>query len=174
MLQISLQIQLTLIPLLCKMLNMEKNEAMKLATMLAYTAKRKGEVPVGAVIVKNKIVVAKAYNLREHHQIATHHAEILAIEKACKKLKSWRLDDCDIYVTLEPCAMCAGAIVNSRIDRVVYGADDIRFGACGSLFNINSYPLNHAFEIEKNVCGDECRRLMSDFFAGIRKKNKPQ
>ena len=171
MLQISLQIQLTLIPLLCKMLNMEKNEAMKLATMLAYTAKRKGEVPVGAVIVKNNIVVAKAYNLREHHQIATHHAEILAIEKACKKLKSWRLDDCDIYVTLEPCPMCAGAIMNARFKNLFYAVTDEQSGGL-TKFNLQTC-LNHSVNIEKfEEFEKENKNLIQSFFKEKRKKAK--
>lgn len=155
-------------------MNDRDTEFMQAAIRLAEEAASLGEVPVGAVVVKNNEIVSGAFNRRETLRLATAHAEISAIEDACRKLGGWRLFGCTLYVTLEPCAMCAGAIVNSRIDRVVYGADDIRFGACGSLFNINSYPLNHAFEIEKNVCGDECRRLMSDFFAGIRKNNKPQ
>ncbi len=145
---------------------------MRAAIELARECAKSGEVPVGAVIVKNGEIIAKGYNMREREKLATAHAEIYAIEAACKKLGGWRLPGCTLYVTLEPCAMCAGAIVNSRIDRVVYGADDIRFGACGSLFNINSYPLNHAFEIERGVLGDECRALLSDFFGELRKNKK--
>lgn len=145
---------------------------MRAAIELAKKAAELGEVPIGAVVVKDGEIIAEGYNLRESAKLSTAHAEIYAIEAACKKLGGWRLFGCTLYVTLEPCAMCAGAIVNSRIDRVVYGADDIRFGACGSLFNINSYPLNHAFEVERGVLGDECRELLSDFFADLRKKNK--
>ena len=140
------------------------------AIELAKEAQKLDEVPIGAVIVKNGEIIAEAYNLRETRKLATAHAEIDAINAACQKLGGWRLFGCTLYVTLEPCAMCAGAIVNSRIDRVVYGASDIRFGACGSLFNINSYPLNHAFEITSGVCGDECKALLSEFFAELRKK----
>lgn len=143
---------------------------MKRAIELAKKAAEIGEVPIGAVIVKNGEIIAEAYNLRETQKLATAHAELDAIEAACKKLGGWRLFGCTLYVTLEPCAMCAGAIVNARIDRVVYGASDIRFGACGSLFNINSYPLNHAFLITSGVCEEECKNMLSDFFAELRKK----
>ena len=142
------------------------NEAIRLAKKAAEL----GEVPIGAVIVKDGEIISEGYNLRETEKLSTAHAEISTIESACKKLGGWRLFGCTLYVTLEPCPMCAGAIVNSRIDRVVYGASDIRFGACGSLFNINSYPLNHAFEITKGVCEEECRTLLSDFFSELRKK----
>lgn len=144
------------------------NEAIK----LAKTAAELGEVPIGAVVVKNGEIVGTGYNLRETEKLSTAHAEIAAIEAACKKLGGWRLFGCTLYVTLEPCAMCAGAIVNSRIDRVVYGTPDIRFGACGSLFNINSYPLNHAFELTSGVCEEECKALLSDFFSELRKKKQ--
>ena len=144
------------------------NEAIK----LAKKASSLGEVPIGAVIAKDGEIIAEGYNLRETAKLSTAHAEISAIDAACKKLGGWRLFGCTLYVTLEPCPMCAGAIVNSRIDRVVYGASDIRFGACGSLFNINSYPLNHAFEITSGVCEEECRALLSDFFADLRKKKQ--
>ena len=147
---------------------------MRRAIELAKEAASLGEVPIAAVIVKNGEIISEAYNLRETKKLATAHAEIDAINAACKKLGGWRLFGCTLYVTLEPCAMCAGAIVNSRIDRVVYGASDIRFGACGSLFNINSYPLNHAFEITSGVCGDECRSLLSEFFGELRKKKQQE
>ena len=143
---------------------------MSRAIELAKKAAELGEVPIGAVIVKDGKIVGEGYNLRESAKLSTAHAEISAIEAACKNLGGWRLFGCTIYVTLEPCAMCAGAIVNSRIDRVVYGAPDIRFGACGSLFNINSYPLNHAFETISGVCEDECKALLSDFFKTLRKQ----
>ena len=152
--------------------NTENNDIfyMQRAIELAKKAAEIGEVPIGAVIVKNGEIIAEAYNLRETQKLATAHAELDAIEAACKKLGGWRLFGCTLYVTLEPCAMCAGAIVNARIDRVVYGASDIRFGACGSLFNINSYPLNHAFLITSGVCEEECKNMLSDFFAELRKK----
>ena len=152
--------------------NTEKNDIyfMQRAIELAKKAAEIGEVPIGAVIVRNGEIISEAYNLRETQKLATAHAELYAIEAACKKLGGWRLFGSTLYVTLEPCAMCAGAIVNARIDRVVYGASDIRFGACGSLFNINSYPLNHAFEITSGVCEEECKKMLSDFFAELRKK----
>ena len=153
-------------------MNETKNDVfyMNEAIRLAKKAAELGEVPIGAVIVKDGEIISEGYNLRETEKLSTAHAEISAIDAACKKLGGWRLFGCTLYVTLEPCPMCAGAIVNSRIDRVVYGASDIRFGACGSLFNINSYPLNHAFEITKGVCEEECRTLLSDFFSELRKK----
>ena len=143
---------------------------MNRAIELAKKAAELGEVPIGAVIVKEGKIVGEGYNLRESAKLSTAHAEIAAIEAACKNLGGWRLFGCTLYVTLEPCAMCAGAIVNSRIDRVVYGAPDIRFGACGSLFNINSYPLNHAFIADSGVCENECKALLSDFFKTLRKQ----
>lgn len=143
---------------------------MKRAIELAKIAAELGEVPIGAVVVRGGEIIAEAYNLRETEKLATAHAELMAIEKACRAAGGWRLFGATLYVTLEPCPMCAGAIVNSRIDRVVYGARDTRFGACGSLFDINSYPLNHAFEIESGVCEEECAALLSDFFKGLRKK----
>ncbi len=112
------------------------------AISLGYKAHSKGEVPVGAIIVKNDKVVAKAFNTRERDQIATHHAEIKAIEKACHKLKSWRLDDCDLYVTLEPCPMCAGAIINARIRNLYYGLKDEKSGGI-SRFNMLEKTMNH-------------------------------
>ena len=142
------------------------NKAIELAKKAALI----GEVPIGAVIVKDGKIVGEGYNLRESAKLSTAHAEIAAIEAACKNLGGWRLFGCTLYVTLEPCAMCAGAIVNSRIDRVVYGAPDLRFGACGSLFNINSYPLNHAFQTHSGVCEEECKALLSDFFKNLRKQ----
>ena len=153
-------------------MNETKNDVffMNEAIRLAKKAAELGEVPIGAVIVKDGEIISEGYNLRETEKLSTAHAEISAIDAACKKLGGWRLFGCTLYVTLEPCPMCAGAIVNSRIDRVVYGASDIRFGACGSLFNINSYPLNHAVEITKGVCEEECRSLLSDFFSELRKK----
>ena len=122
------------------------------------------EVPVGAVIVKDGEIIARAHNLRETEKNALCHAEVIAINEACKKLGGWRLFDCDLYVTLEPCPMCAGAIVNSRIKRVVYGAKDSKAGAMGSVLDLNSYPLNHKSEIVSGVLADECAGLLSEFF----------
>lgn len=143
---------------------------MKQAIELAKRAAQLGEVPVGAVVVNSESgeVVSRAYNLRENNKSATSHAEVLAIEDACQKLSSWRLSGHTLYVTLEPCPMCAGALINSRIDRVVFGAKDALAGCCGSVINFNSYPFNHAFELTSGVCEDECSELLKSFFADKR------
>ena len=140
---------------------------MKRAIELAKRAAEIGDVPVGALIVNSESgeIIAEAYNLRENKNSATAHAEVLAIEEACNKLSSWRLLGYTLYVTLEPCPMCAGALINSRIDRVVYGAKDEVAGCCGSVINFNSYPFNHAFELTSGICEDECAQLLKDFFA---------
>jgi tRNA(adenine34) deaminase len=145
-------------------------ELMGKAIELAECAAKLGEVPVGALIVDNKTgeIISAAHNLRENKKMATAHAEILAIEEACAKRGDWRLSGCTLYVTLEPCPMCAGAIVNSRIDRVVYGASDALAGCCGSVINFNSYPFNHAFSLTCGVCEEECRALLQAFFKGRR------
>ncbi len=143
---------------------------MKEALRLARAAAEADEVPVGAVIVRRGEIIAAAANAREHSRCATHHAEILAIEEACRRLGGWRLPECTLYVTLEPCPMCAGAIMNARIERVVYGAPDLRFGAFGSLFDLNALPLNHSCDIMGGVCCEECRALLSDYFKAKRKK----
>ena len=142
-------------------------EAMRLAAL----AEEIDEVPVGALAVKDGKIIAAAYNTRESSKCATHHAEILAIEQACRALGGWRLPGVTLYVTMEPCAMCAGAIINARIPRVVYGTRDIRFGAFGSLLDISSLPLNHRPQIVPGVLGDECRDALSSYFKGKRKKN---
>ena len=142
---------------------------MSLAIEEAKKAAKIGEVPVGALIVWEGKVVSLAYNTRETGKNALHHAEIKAIDGACKALKGWRLHKADLYVTLEPCPMCAGAIVNSRIKRVVYGAPDNKAGAFGSVFNMNDMPLNHKPEIVSGVLKDECAELLSDFFTNLRK-----
>ena len=143
---------------------------MQEALSLAKEASLIGEIPVGALIVdKDSQIIARAYNLREIEKNATAHAEILAINKACEARGGWRLSGCTLYVTLEPCPMCAGAIVNSRIDRVVFGAYDMQAGCCGSVVNFNAYPFNHAFKIEGGVLEDECRDVLSEFFKQKRK-----
>lgn len=130
------------------------------------------EIPVGAVIVKNNKIISKAFNKREHSQIATHHAEILAIQKACKKLKSWRLDDCDIYVTLEPCPMCAGAILNARIRNLYYALPDADNGGV-SRFNMMSNTLNHTTNCTQDEKFTEPNlKLIKLFFKNKRKKLK--
>ena len=139
---------------------------MERAIALAEYAADLGEIPVGAVIVDNESgeIISEAYNLRETKKISTAHAEILAIEEACRLRGGWRLSGCTLYVTLEPCPMCAGAIVNSRLDRVVWGADDMLAGCCGSVINFNSYPFNHSFSTTSGVCAEKCREILSNFF----------
>lgn len=129
-----------------------------------------GEVPVGAVIVKDGEVIASAHNLRETTGDATAHAEILVIREACKVLGGWHLDKCTLYVTLEPCPMCMGAIVNSRIGKVVFGAKDAKAGACGSVIDLRSYPLNHKPLVESGFMSRESLAILSDFFKEKREK----
>lgn len=130
------------------------------------------EVPVGAVVVCEGEVVSAAYNTRETDKNAVNHAELLAIAAACKKLGGWRLHKCDLYVTLEPCPMCAGAIINSRIKRVIFGAKDPKSGAFGSVIDLNAYPFNHKPEIICGVREEECAALLSDFFRALREMRK--
>lgn len=141
---------------------------MKMAYNEAKKAFDKEEIPVGCVIVKDDIVIAKAYNLREIKNQVMAHAEMLAITKANKKLGSWRLDDCDIYVTLEPCPMCFGAIIQARIKNLYFGAYDKKGGACGSVVDLASYPFNHKVNVVGGIYGDECSKLISDFFKTLR------
>ena len=143
---------------------------MREALALAREAAEADEVPVGALIVYKGEIIARARNRRESDKLATHHAEILAIEEACRTLGGWRLPGTTIYVTLEPCAMCAGAIINARIPRVVYGAPDLRFGAFGSLIDLSEIPLNHKPEIARFIRGDECKSLLGEYFKKKRKK----
>ncbi len=133
----------------------------------AYLA---GDVPVGAVIVKDGEIISEAYNERESASRAIAHAEILAIERACEKLGRWRLSDCEMYVTLEPCPMCAGAILNARIGRVCFALKDANAGALGSVLNLNSYPLLHKVKAESGLCEEESRELLSSFFKERRSK----
>lgn len=147
---------------------------MKAALSQAKLAAKKGEVPVGAVIVRDGEIIARAYNTRETDKNALCHAEIKAIRKACKKLGGWRLTRCELYVTLEPCPMCAGAIVNSRIVSVYYGASDKKAGAFGTLFDMNTMGLNHKPEIIGGVMEKECAGLLSDFFSELRKRKKTE
>ncbi len=150
---------------------MNELDYMKEALAEAKKAAQTGEVPVGAVIVKDGEIIARAHNLRETEKNALCHAEIMAINEACKKLGGWRLSSCELYVTLEPCPMCAGAIVNSRIKRVVYGAKDAKAGAMGSVMNFNFYPLNHKPEIVSGVMADECAKTLTAFFT-LKRRNK--
>lgn len=146
---------------------------MKLALKEAKKAYDKGEVPVGAVIVKDGKVIAKAYNLKEVKNDTTNHAEILAIKKASKKLNSWRLIDCEMYVTLEPCSMCAGALIQSRIKKVYIGAMDYKTGACGSVLNLlKNYSFNHKVEIETGVMKEECTNIIKSFFKELRENKE--
>lgn len=137
---------------------------MREAMALAAMAEEIDEVPVGALVVRDGVVISRAYNTREHSKCATHHAEILAIEEACRALGGWRLPGCTLYVTMEPCAMCAGAIINARIPRVVFGAPDLRFGAFGSLINLAEVPLNHKPEIVGGVLRDENVEILRSYF----------
>ena len=141
----------------------------------AKKAGEKLEVPIGAVIVKDDVVIARGHNLRETDQVATRHAEIAAIEAANSAVGSWRLEDCTMYVTLEPCSMCAGAIVLSRIPRVVYGATDPKAGCAGTLMNLlTDSRLNHQAEVVTGVLEAECSSLLKDFFKQVRKQRKQQ
>ena len=144
---------------------------MKEALKEAQKAYEKLEVPVGAVIVKDGKIIARAYNQKETKFDTTKHAEILAIQKASKKLKSWRLIDCEMYVTLEPCPMCAGAIIQSRIKKVYYGVSDEKTGAVGSKLNLfKDYKFNHNVEVENGILTDKCKELLQNFFIELRKE----
>lgn len=146
---------------------------MKEALKEAKKAYDKLEVPVGCVIVYEGKVIARAHNLKETKFDTTKHAEILAIQKASKKLKSWRLIDCEMYITLEPCSMCSGAIINSRINKIYIGAMDEKTGAAGSVFNLfEDYTFNHKVNIEYHVMRTECEKILKDFFKELRKMKK--
>lgn len=146
---------------------------MQRAMEQASLAAQKGEVPVGAIIVHNGEIIAQAHNLRESSQDPLAHAELLAIREAAQALGHWRLLGTSLYVTLEPCPMCAGAIVNSRISRVVFGASDPRAGACGSIYNIvEDERLNHRPELLGGVLKEPCSTILSEFFAALRKSSK--
>ena len=140
------------------------------AIALAKEAEAIDEVPVGALIVRDGRVIARAYNTRETTKCATHHVELLAIERACEALGGWRLPDTTLYVTMEPCCMCAGAIVNARIPRVVFGTRDIRFGAFGSAVDLTKLALNHTPEVEGGVLADETRTVLTEYFRRKRVK----
>lgn len=145
---------------------------MREAMSLAALAQEIDEVPVGAIIVRDGRIIAKAYNTREHSKCATHHAEILAIEEACRALGGWRLPGCTLYVTMEPCAMCAGAIINARIPKVVFGAPDLRFGAFGSLINLANVPLNHKPELVGGVLKEENVDMLQVYFKNKRRTKR--
>ena len=137
------------------------------ALNLAHEAYAEGEVPVGAVIVKDGKIIATGRNMREKKQNALSHAEIEAINNACKELGSWRLDDCEMYVTLEPCPMCTGAIINARIKTLIFGAYDSRAGSIDSVINLCDYPYNHKPEIYGGICEDECLSIIKKFFENL-------
>lgn len=145
------------------------NPYMAEAIKEAKKALTKNEVPVGAVIVRNGEIISRAHNLRETKQQAIYHAELAAIQKACEKLGRWRLDDCDLYVTLEPCPMCAGAIINARIGRVYFGAYDPKGGACGSVVDLfRKGTFNHSPELYAGIMEDDCEELLKRFFKNLR------
>ena len=146
----------------------EQEKYMKAALKLAHRAAEEGEVPVGAVVVCDGKIVGRGRNRRETKKNALHHAEIEAIEKACKKLGGWRLHRCDLYVTLEPCPMCAGAIINARVPAVVYGAKEPNFGSCGSVLNLFEERYGHHPAIYGGVLSDDCAAALRAFFGGLR------
>lgn len=150
----------------------EKEKFMKEALKEAKKAYEKEEIPVGAVIVKDGKIIARGHNLKETKVNTVKHAEIIAIEKASRKLDSWRLENCEMYVTLEPCAMCAGAIINSRIKKVYIGTMDEKTGACGSVFNLFEYNFNHKVQVEREINKEECKEIIQKFFRELRIKKK--
>lgn len=151
----------------------EQEKYMKEALKQAQKAYEKGEIPVGAVIVKEHKIIARAYNEKEYKLDTTKHAEILVIQKASKKLKSWRLQDCDMYVTLEPCSMCAGALIQARIRKLYIGTMDKKTGACGSVLNLlEDYTFNHKVEVERGILQKDCESILKNFFKEIREKKK--
>ena len=152
---------------------MTNNEKyMRLALIEAKKAFDKNEVPVGCVIVKDDKVIAKAHNLRQTKRSVLAHAEILAIQKASKKLDSWILEDCTMYVTLEPCPMCAGTILQSRIKKLVYATKEPKFGACQSVMNLFDYKFNHQVEITDGILQEAASNLMKNFFQILRQNKK--
>ena len=147
------------------------NKFMKEALKEAKKAYDKEEIPVGAVIVRDDKIIARGHNIKELKKDTTKHAEIIAIQKASKKMDAWRLEGCTLYVTLEPCAMCAGALIQSRIKKVVIGTMDNKTGACGSVLNLlEDYKFNHQVEIETGIMETECREILQQFFKELRKK----
>ncbi len=151
---------------------LDDDKYMKLAIEQAKIAASMGEIPVGAIIISNGDIISTGYNKREMLTNSLAHAEIVAINSACKKLNSWRILNATLYVTLEPCAMCAGAIINSRIEKVVFGAYDPKAGSFGSLVNLSELRYNHQPQIVSGVCEKECADLLSNFFRELRKKKK--
>ena len=156
---------------------MTDTELMRAALAEAVLAAEAGEVPVGAVVARDGEIVARAHNRRESGRNATYHAELLAIDAACKALGGWRLWQCELFVTLEPCPMCAGAILNSRLRRVVYAAADPKAGCCGSMTDLFALPFNHHPAVESGLLAGEAQALLQNFFAALRagrgKEDKP-
>lgn len=147
------------------------NKFMRAALAEAKKAYLIGEVPVGAVIVCDDKIIARGHNTREIKQSVLGHAELNVIKKASKKLGTWRLENCDIYVTLEPCPMCSGAIIQSRIKNLYFGAYDLKTGAAGSVFNLFEYPFNHQVNVNGGLLEEDCSRIIKDFFKELRQKN---
>ena len=147
---------------------------MREALLLAEAARDAGEIPVGAIVVKNGEIIGRGQNRRENGGGAAAHAEVLAINEACTRLGGWRLTGCELYVTLEPCPMCAGAIVNARLDRVVFGASDEKMGALGGLFSLLDYPLGCKTVVEKGILESECRAILDSFFKSRREAHQAQ
>jgi tRNA(adenine34) deaminase len=151
----------------------ENVKYMQAAIDEAHQAGLLNEVPIGAVVVHDGKIIGRGHNMREHFQDVTYHAEMLAIMEACETLGSWRLEDCDLYVTLEPCIMCSGAIINSRIANVYYGAPDPKAGAVDSLYHLlNDQRLNHQVAVHHGIMKDECSQMLKNFFRAIRKRKK--
>ena len=151
----------------------EKEHIMKEALKEAKKAYKKLEIPVGAVIVKDGEIIARGHNVKEEKKDTTKHAEIIAIQKASKKLDNWRLNDCEMYVTLEPCPMCAGAIIQSRIKKVYIGTMDEKTGACGSVLNLfKDYKFNHRVDLEAGLLKENCEEMLKSFFVELRKIKK--
>ena len=146
---------------------------MKEALKEAIKASKKLEVPVGAVIVKDDKIIARAHNIKETKKDTTKHAEIIAIQKASKKLDTWRLTDCEMYVTLEPCSMCTGAIINSRIRKLYIGTMDEKTGVCGSVLNLlEDYTFNHKVELETGILKEDCKKILQNSFKKLREMKK--
>ena len=150
-----------------------QEEFMQEALKEARKAYKKLEIPVGTVIVRDGEIIAKAHNIKEEKRDTTKHAEILAIQRASKKLETWRLNDCEMYVTLEPCPMCAGAIIQARLKKIYIGTMDEKTGACGSVLNLlEDYKFNHTVEVENGIMKQECESMLKEFFVKLREYKK--
>ncbi|WP_321387645.1 tRNA adenosine(34) deaminase TadA [uncultured Enterococcus sp.] len=159
-------------PISCLTLE-EKERYMREAILLAEKAEAIEEVPIGAIVVLNGEIIGRGYNLREHTQQAASHAEMFAIEEACKRMGSWRLEGAQLFVTLEPCPMCSGALLLSRVDEIYYGAPDPKGGTAGTLMNLlDDERFNHTAYVESGVLGDICGQMLTNFFRGLREKKK--